>query len=277
MRSFLTRFLSVTAWLLLSQYTAHATDIQDTSAAQKVEIDTLKRADEKSYRRIVKGMDVFEQKHALAPLAPLRFQIRPREPGSDLSGLQMKIRGDDFSLPVELDSNLSFSLPRDERALAQNAALTSNRKADTFAWHPDIRTPGLPPDTRRLGDLRLQCEIEITIGNLSHGDGDSGAPLLLNVLPNLCHFKSLRMFFIADRPLFNVSLHDGTRRESLISDFMYGEEIPGFMVGLMDFKSQLDHVYSITLGDKSWSDNTLVEFDYMDDEPQAATQLSGLN
>ncbi|HEY0488846.1 MAG TPA: hypothetical protein VGD30_04975, partial [Telluria sp.] len=38
-----------------------------------------------------------------------------------------------------------------------------NRKKNTYRIWPEIRTPGLSANVRRLGDLRLECEVMVAI------------------------------------------------------------------------------------------------------------------
>jgi hypothetical protein len=239
---------------------------------QTIVVDDMKNADGKSYRRLIKGMDAFEKNHQLAPDAVLRFKVHARKFDEPLDGIELKIRGEDFSIPLLLAHDLSFVVPRDQRAIDQDASLLSNRKADTFAWYPEVRSPGVPANARRLGDLRLECKILMSIGNLSHGGASSDVPLLLHVIPDLCGMKALKLPHFEDRPIFNVTLHNGQRRRMLTSDSLYADEIPDVLLPLVDYSQFLDHVYMLTMGDSSWPNDTLVEFEYMDDDNAPASQ-----
>jgi hypothetical protein len=71
--------------------------------------------------------------------------------------------------------------------------------------------------------------------------------------------------------LFNVTLVHGQRRVSLPLDRLYA----GFSVDPVDKSNMkyfdvevlLDRSYFAPLGDPSWPDDTLLEFEYMDDAP----------
>jgi len=65
-----------------------------------------------------------------------------------------------------LDDDHSFSLPRDVEAADEGAYVKTNRKAKSFAWRVDIRSPRLPSNARRLGDLRLECTIDTVTADL---------------------------------------------------------------------------------------------------------------
>src|SRR5687768_18457460 len=113
----------------------------------------------KSYRRMVAGMERFEKRHHLAPEATLRFKLLPRNRQTRMEGVTLDIEGRTFFKNLEVAPDHTFTLPRDATALKENASVMPNRKAGTMTWRAEIRTPGLPPDTRRLGDLRLECEV----------------------------------------------------------------------------------------------------------------------
>lgn len=61
-----------------------------------------------------------------------------------------------------------------------DAQAVPNRKAQSMTSRTEIRTPGLLPDTRRLGDLRLECRVGMEAG-LVFGSG-SLANLLVSAL-----------------------------------------------------------------------------------------------
>jgi len=230
-----------------------------------VQVDGLADPDEQPYRRMLKGMDAFERYHALAPDAQLRFRLYPRRPGVKVAGTRLAIQGDKLLLPLVLDGDLAFTLPRNAQALQDDAQVTTNRHARSFAWAPDVRTPGLPPSTRRLGDLRLECEI------------DRAATLLVGYKPPLYHVLDAAVdvctvfpgawLYYGERALFNVTLVHGQRRQSLLSNWLYGNSVPKIFHLFYDFYPLLgERTYSLKISDSSWPDDTLVELEYVDDE-----------
>src|SRR6187455_1872130 len=98
---------------------------------------------EKSYRKMVRGMDLFERKHAMAPQATLSFRLLPRKRDTDMSRIRVDVVGRevDFNVPVAPDG--TFVLPRDRQALQEDAVVTPNRRAQSMTWRTEIRTPGL--------------------------------------------------------------------------------------------------------------------------------------
>jgi hypothetical protein len=132
-----------------------------------VHINAMKNPELKSYRAIVAGLDKFDDLHALAPAVPqLRFQAEVRGKGEKLTGaepLVARIAADDFSIPLVLDQDLRFSVPRSRAAYDAKAELILNRKKYEARVEPYVRTPGLAEDRYRMGDVRLDCQVKIAI------------------------------------------------------------------------------------------------------------------
>jgi len=226
---------------------------------------------EKSYRKMLKGMDLFARQHAQSPDAELRFKLLPRKPGTDMQTITLAVVGDtvDFLVPIAADH--TFTLPHDALALQENAQVIPNRRALSMTWRTDIRTPGLPPDTRRLGDLRLECKVGMEAGLISNSSNFIGRLTSAALdTPAYCDKVAPLYLFFADRPLFSVTLVSGQRREILAIDKLYANasDDPGLKGNLpyCDCEVLVDRTYVLPLGDRSWPDDTRVEFEYMDGE-----------
>src|SRR4029079_4667839 len=87
----------------------------------------------------------------------LRFKLLPRRRETSMEGIALTIAGERVAIPVPVAPDNTFVLQRSQQALKEDAVVSPNRQARTMTWRTDIRTPGLPPNTRRLGDLRLEC------------------------------------------------------------------------------------------------------------------------
>jgi hypothetical protein len=227
---------------------------------------------EKSYRAMVRGMDLFERMHSHAPQAQLRFKLLPRKHGTNLADIDLEVIGRTFSYEVPVAADQTFTLKRDEKALAEDAVVSPNRRKLTMTWRTDIRTPGLPANTRRLGDLRLECLVGIEAGLTSNVSPLVGmVRSLTEDAQTYCGRKNSKYLFFADRPIFSVTLVSGTRREILAIDRLYAEasDDPGLKQDLpfCDCEVLLDRTYFLPLGDTSWPDDTLVQFESMEDAP----------
>jgi hypothetical protein len=140
-----------------------------------------------------------------------------------MEDVEVAIVADSFEVPVAVAPDRTFTLERNARALKENASVRPNRKKQSLTWRAEIRTPGLPPGTRRLGDLRLECEVGMVAGLISNY-----RPSVIGYLANLfpegadyCARTEPRYLFFADRPVWAVTLVSGARRETLPVDRMY--------------------------------------------------------
>src|SRR5438309_5995734 len=260
------------AMLLASTFAWAAPDQPDA-----VVIIVLAHPVDKSYRKVVRGMDLFTATHALAPKAELRYRVLPPERDADLQGVALAVLGDTVKQPVALAADGTFTLGRDAKALAENAVVTANRPADTMTWRADIRTPGLPPNTRRLGDLRLECQVGMRAGLVSQYPGVLDLFFSAVQSPaSYCGEREVRYLYFAERPIFGVALHYGERRQEMTAARLYAGvlrgQTPQSERRYCDCRALLDRAYTLPLGDASWPDDTLVELEPMaaaanDDDP----------
>ena len=226
---------------------------------------------EKSYRAMVRGMDHFErQRAALAPQATLRYRLLPRQRGTDLDRIEMHVLGTTVELPVPIAPDRTFTLERNARAWAENAVVTPDRRARSMTWRAEVRTPGLPAGTRRLGDLRLECQVGLVAGLIS--SGSNFVTRIVDALidtPAYCERADNRYLFFAERPLFGVTLVHGARREMVPSDRLWAGAIDerdlAAKLRACDCELLLDRTYFLPLHDPRWPDDTRVEFDFMED------------
>jgi hypothetical protein len=237
------------AWLALSQF-SYAQESPQTQApienpdgmtTQTVEISNAKNPDWKSYRAMLKGVDAFEKFHARAPLAMHKFILKPRRPEVSLQGVSLRLSSDALTLAIPIAEDGSFSLPRDPQALEQNAELMINRKKDMFRWWPLVRSPGVLLNQRRLGDLRLECEMFWAI---HYDDLPFVARNLVRALGGPCNTKKVTLSFPAEfMGLKEAILMQGERRQNLVVD-------------------KLKSSYTLSLLNADFSDDALIELIY---------------
>ncbi|HVL34529.1 MAG TPA: hypothetical protein VM489_02560 [Burkholderiales bacterium] len=241
---------------------------------EAVTVSALRNPVDKSYRRMLSGAELFAQRRGeLAPAAALRFKLLPRRPGTRMDDIELELVGDSFATPLPVAHDGTFELPADAAALKERASVRPNRRAGSMTWRAEVRTPGLPADVRRLGDLRLECEVGMRAGLISNY-----RPVLFRWLderladsPEYCRRAVPRYLFFADRALWSVTLVAGTRREVLSVDLLYGgaSRDPDWKADLpyCDCEVLMDRAFFLPLGDRSWPDDALVHFEYMDDTP----------
>ena len=242
---------------------------------QAVEVTATRDPVDKSYRKMLRGMDLFEKRHGMAPNASLRYKLLPRQGDARMDGIALEIVGDSFTIPVTLAPDRTFTLERHQQALDEDASVRPNRKANSMTWRTEIRTPGLPPDTRRLGDLRLECHVGMEADLVSNM-----RPLIgqvrnfIDKMVDYCDAMDPHYYFFAARPLFSVTMVAGARRAILSVDELYAgashDPLSMSDLSYCDCQVLLDRTFYMPLGDKSWPDDTLIEFEYMDDDNATA-------
>ena len=226
---------------------------------------------EKSYRSIIKGIDLFERERSLSPNGALRFKLLARKRETDMKNIEIEVIGTNTAFAVPVADEQTFTLPRDPQALNEDAQVVPNRKAQTMTWRADIRTPGLPPNVRRLGDLRLECRVGMVSGLVSNSGTLAGrlASALLDT-PAYCNKKVPLYLFFADRAVFSVTLVSGARREVLPVSQLYAAASDDPKLGNdlaeCDCEVLVDRTYFLPLGDATWADDTRIEFEYMVDD-----------
>jgi hypothetical protein len=235
--------------------------------AQTVIVKSTRDPVDKSYRKMVKGMERFARDHALAPHAELRFRLLPRLPNADMTGITLRIAGDTTSQPLPVAADNSFALVRNEQLLREDAAVLANRRTASMTWRAAIVSPGVPEGKRRLGDLRLECKVGMDAGLISNT-----SPMFawlsdaLTSTDAVCGQPDGNYVFFAERPIFSVTLRAGARTEVLPFKMLYAgggksaDELP-----FCDCQVLLDRAYYAPIWDASWPDDALIEFDYMQD------------
>jgi hypothetical protein len=223
---------------------------------QSVSVSAVKDPEIKSYRSMLAGLDAFEKHHALAPEAPeMRFVLSSLsdDPGLDFAHTKLSIRGDNVTIPVVIDAENGFVLPRSKQAEDDNADLILDIRKGKIRGRPDVRTPGIPANMRRLGDLRLECEVRSAIAKADMNFAFRGAIAAVTLGHGLCGSAQMRMGFFAGKNIRGITLVSNTRREPLTKFF--GPN------------------YFPPVGDRSWPDDTLVEFQF--DHPNSSPEPHG--
>lgn len=190
---------------------AHAYDTDSDQAPAVVTVSSVRDPELKSYRTMLKSYGAVEAFKALAPNADFRFLLLP-PPGTPARDLSLRIANADDTVAVPVAQDNSFALPRLPAFETSDAELLLNVKKGGARWRPQVTTPGLPPDTRRLGDLRLECEIRWVV---ERDELSFAKRTLFRTLGGPCGSKNVSTHFITRRPLASATLIDGERSVAL--------------------------------------------------------------
>lgn len=245
--------------LVLLPATAPARDEGGRQADAVVHVNAIREPEAHGYRAIVAGMARFDERHALAPAAPqLLFRVAPHRSGEALpSDIAVKLAGDSFSLPLALDGEGRFAVPRLQAAWDEKAELAIDRKKRSYAIRPYVRTPGLAPDVLRLGDLRLECQVSMAIAREELGTMWSLTLTALARSTDWCSVVKQNGGGYVVYPPARVAravLREGERRQDLRAS---------------------DRGMLVPVGDAGWSDEALVELEFAAAPDAATTRTAG--
>lgn len=226
---------------------AGATQDAQVKEIDPVHVNAMRNPEVRKYKAVLAGLDAFDKHHKLAPAVPqLQFRLTARRKDESPEPLAIRLAGDGgFQLPVAVDGERRFVVPRSDAALAADSELELNRKRRHYRVMPDIRTPGLAANQRRLGDLRLECKVMIAIAK--EEIPFYGVILINGVLltTDWCSFfdekREASFDFDADAPITTAVLREGGRTQPL--------EVK-------------DRSFSVSIATSSWSDDAIVELTF---------------
>ncbi|MBD8627708.1 hypothetical protein IFT64_12255 [Oxalobacteraceae sp. CFBP 8753] len=244
------------AMLVGVNVSASAADTRPDSP-ESIHINAIRKPEVRKYTAIVAGLDAFERHHRMAPNAEaLRFRVERRawtdktpKPGEAPMALRLEGR-DGFLLPLTLNDALETIVPRSSAALAADSELVLNRKRRMYRVTPLVRSPGLPENVRRLGDLRLECHVMVAIGKEELGLMRTLFVNSVLLTPNWCNFfNAEREGFQFDTPatLARATLREGDRTKDLPVE---------------------ERNFRVALNDPDWSDEAMIELAF---EPVTGT------
>ena len=226
--------------------TAQAMEPSVQDAAASVNIKGIRDPDWKPYSAMLKGVKRFEEKHALAPGAQLRFILEPRHADVDMHAIALRLESDDAAMAIPLGERNIFTLPVEQGPLYEKAELTVNRKAGSVRWIPYVRSAAASDTIRRLGDLRLACEVHWAI------DKDTlpfAMRTAMGALGGPCNFVSQKGTYSFSEP----------RRITAATISYNGKSAPVPFSGSS---------FTPPLREQDWSDDSVVELTF--DNEQAA-------
>lgn len=209
-----------------------------SDAPDVVRVTGLRAIPWKSYRAMRAAMDAHAKYKGHAPDATFSFGLRLPAGYKLPPNFAMRVRTPDGQeYPIAMKGVLFTPpiLPDD----ALDADVVTNLKGVAVKVGTQLDTPGVPAGMDRLGDIRLECQIDRAIKRVE----DDLVTRLLR--PNFCENQTTTYWITPSRPADGAELVDGERRMALIAS----NEGAG-----LSFK--------IPVGDTGWSDNALVEYHY---------------
>ena len=136
----------------------------------------------------------------LAPSSQLYFTVNAQD-GGNLAGVELSLKRGEKIIPLALDAQSRFALPRLERG-----DWTLHAKPDTrgLAITPSVLSPGASGSGPHPGDLRLLCDVYRAMARA----GPSSAARSTPAVPATCQNK---MLGVSSRPIDTMTVERVTR------------------------------------------------------------------
>ncbi|MBC3872681.1 hypothetical protein [Undibacterium flavidum] len=144
----------------ISVYAQESTNDDKTN---RVEISSYKGPELRSYAQMLKGLIAYREQHQLAPDSELYFILIPKSKNVAVQGLTMRLASDETSVNIPIDAGGKFQLPLIELKKDDEYDLILNKPKGQFYIKPYVKSANLPDDAKRLGDLRLECQVRWAI------------------------------------------------------------------------------------------------------------------
>ncbi len=192
------------------------------------------------YKKILNGMEAYKAHQQYSPKSDLRFVIQSQNPGEVLSGLTASIKGAGLNLALDLDSNSIFQLPELKQPLTDDIVITINRRESAILLRPYVQSQYSTPTRRRLGDLRLECEI---IWAIEKDDLSLLERSAMRFIGGLCGSSKSKVTFHLVKKLRGANLVMNERKLPVSID-------------------KTGYAFSPPLHDKSWSDDAFIELEF---------------
>jgi hypothetical protein len=193
-----------------------------------------------AYKNLMNAMDAYQENRAYAPKAPLRFIVQPLNPAEVLSGLTVAISGGTLNASLQVDKDGTFEAPNLEPAIAKNSLIVINRREGTILLKPYVNSFNAASDTRRLGDLRLECEITWAMEKDDLSIIERSA---LRLIGGLCGSSQSKVTYRVIKKLQGANLVSGGRKLALPID-------------------KTGYGFSPPVHDRSWPDDAIIELDF---------------
>ncbi|MBB3219818.1 hypothetical protein [Pseudoduganella umbonata] len=168
------------AWSAAPNPDAPAAADANALPASRVEVKGIRSPARWPYRAFLEGLDTFDDKRSLAPNGVLTFVLQPAAPLPEHATVAIDSEAGREILPR---SGMYFAVPRIDRLDRRDAELTVTVRDTQFAQDrsgekptmlariveigklpvADVRSPGLPDNVFRLGDLRLACQVTVAV------------------------------------------------------------------------------------------------------------------
>ncbi len=232
--------LFLTLFFLLSS--SFAFEVNTTKTLAPVDVHGVVGSFQARYKDLLRGVETFDKKNFSSPESEISFFVSDASVKGAVPPLEIKFETRDSFYDVHVDEAEFFALPDPRYIDFKDSAMLANRVKGTVEVHPIVRTPADGAMITHLRDLRLECEVSWAIQK-------SAVPLYIRsaffTAGRVCHSKHIAVSFYSPKPLVSAAMRSGQR----IEVFRAGRD---------------GHSYWIPVYDKTWPDDAVIEFKYLD-------------
>jgi hypothetical protein len=207
------RFVSVVAIFISATFlpASASPTVPPADEEAEIQVSGLAKPKRASLAQFREALQAFAKYRAtLAPAGPLTFEIIPWEKSgvsaANLDNVRLAFVSKTGRVEVPIDSNHRFILP-DLTKLSDDYRLFSNVGKKPIIIFPRIFTPGTGLTDRRLGDLRLECQV-------GWGFFKSEIPIVMRAgfgLVGGCGSKRVKINNRLQKPIASVTITDAGR------------------------------------------------------------------
>ncbi len=142
---------------------AHAAEepTQTRNELARVYVSSSVSSIQMTYWKYILAQRAMEKNKNLAPNAKLAFIAYQK--GAFENPIKLRLESEEEYYNISINDDKSFSLPDISTKNPKESFLVANRPSKNFAITPHPRTPDLPANSYRMGDLRLQCEVQMAM------------------------------------------------------------------------------------------------------------------
>jgi hypothetical protein len=169
----------------------------------QVVVTSMKDPYKTAYRNIRKALTAQHDNPQLAPQARVRWMLFAKDGAPVTVPLPITIAGTNGQVPVVQDGDGVFELPATVPDLGDDVELRIGAKRSEVALVPLVETGGIDASSRRLGDLRLECEMT---WRLEYDDIPFALKAAMKLMGSPCGSKNFGVPFHVRRKLESATI-----------------------------------------------------------------------
>lgn len=200
-------FYLVLIGTLFSSTPSLAQENKPDEQTQRVEIANYKGPELRSYSQMLKGLIAYKEKLVHAPDSELYFILIPKSNKFAIRGLTMRLVSDETSINIPVDDEGKFQLPLIALKNDDEYDLIVNRPKGQYYIKPYVKSPNLAENSKRLGDIRLECEVRWAIERQDVSPVFSSYVKLFGS-GNPCTSRAVSVLFFAPQTMDTVTLEN---------------------------------------------------------------------